>query len=84
MEQLFGHSSSEDCQRALSELYHYLDGQLTVERRTTIKAHIDLCSPCLRAYSFEEELRVVVSERCRDEVPGDLRDRIRRMIEGGD
>lgn len=80
MEDLFGHSESDECQQALAELYHYLDGQLTLERRTTITAHIDLCSPCLRAFSFETELRQVVAERCTDEVPDALRLRIAEVI----
>ena len=81
MEELFGHSSSDECQEALSQLYHFLDGQLTVERRTTIQAHIDLCSPCLRAFSFEEELRIVISQKCSEDVPEALRRRIADAIE---
>lgn len=73
-------SHSEECRQALAELYHYLDGHLTVERRTMIQTHIDLCSPCLRAFSFETELREVVAQRCRDEVPESLRLRIAEVI----
>ncbi len=73
-------SGSDECQKALAELYHYLDGHLTVERRVTIKSHIDLCSPCLQAFSFETELRQVVSQRCRDEVPESLKFRIAEVI----
>ena len=73
-------SGSDECQRALAELYHYLDGHLTLERRTIISAHIDLCSPCLQAYSFETELRAVVAQRCRDEVPESLKMRIAEVI----
>ena len=43
--------SSGECQEALQELYHYLDGQLTIERRTVIKTHIDLCGHCLSTYA---------------------------------
>ena len=82
MEELFGHSASDECQQALSELYHFLDGQLTVERRTTIQTHIDLCSPCLRAFSFERELRIVIAQKCTEEVPESLRLRIAEAIEG--
>ena len=76
-----------DCEAALRELYVYLDGHLTIERRTTIKAHIDMCSPCFSAFSFETDLRQVVSLRCADEVPEALRlkiaDALRGEIEGG-
>ncbi len=71
-----------DCTAALEALYIYLDGQLTIERRTTIKTHIDLCSPCFDAFSFETELRQVVSRRCTDEVPEALKARIADAIRG--
>ncbi len=71
---------SNECQAALQELSQYLDGVLTVERRTVIKTHIDLCSHCLDTYSFEIELRQVISRRCCDEVPESLRRRIADAI----
>ncbi len=71
-----GEFELSDCHGALEALYVYLDGHLTIERRTTIKAHIDYCSPCLETFSFEAELRQVVSRRCCDEVPESLRLRI--------
>ena len=75
-----------DCERALAELYTYLDGELTLERRTVIKTHIEVCSPCFDRYSFESELRQVVSIRCQEQVPDELRARIvealRRELEG--
>ena len=71
---------SDECQRALTELYGYLDGYLTDERRAIVTTHVELCSPCLRAFSFERELREVVAQRCRDEVPESLRMRIAEVI----
>lgn len=73
-------SSSGECQEALYELYRYLDGQLTIERRTTIKAHLDRCGHCGSTYEFEMELRQVVSRRCSDRVPDQLKARIFRAI----
>ena len=70
-----------DCSGALHELYEYLDGELTEERRTLIAAHLDGCSTCLGVYDFEADLRRVVAERCRDSVPESLRLRIARIIQ---
>ena len=58
----------------------YLDGQLTVERRTIIKTHLDLCGHCGSTYEFEFELRQVVSKRCSDQVPDQLKARIFQAI----
>ena len=54
-----GGASGVDCDEALSTLYTYLDGELTVERRATITAHLDNCGYCGDAAHFEAELRVV-------------------------
>lgn len=65
-----------DCQATLREIYGYLDGELTVERRAHIAQHLGDCNPCLAAFDFEAEVRMVVAHRCRDEVPEALRQRI--------
>jgi anti-sigma factor (TIGR02949 family) len=66
-----------DCGAALHQLYVFLDGELTPERRTAIRGHLDRCACCLEAFDFEAELRVVVSICCRgDEVPERLRMRV--------
>jgi len=72
----------EDCREAVELLYHYIDGELTEERRVLISAHLDDCPPCMQAFDFEAELRVVVSQRCRDRVPESLQQRIAQTIAG--
>jgi mycothiol system anti-sigma-R factor len=71
----------QSCEQALRELYSFLDGALTVERRTVISAHIDECSECLDVFGFESELRQVIAMRCREEVPESLRMRILEVIQ---
>ena len=59
-----------DCEAALAEIYTYLDGELTDEKRVLIASHIEGCNPCFEAFDFEAELRMVISTRCRnDELP---------------
>ena len=78
---------TSDCAESLKELYAFLDGELTPERRTHIRAHLEGCLPCYEAFDFEAELRIVVSTRCREEVPDALRNRvadaIRKLGESG-
>jgi mycothiol system anti-sigma-R factor len=69
-----------DCQDALHTLYHYLDGELTAARREAIKHHLDQCQPCLHAFDFEAEIKVVVARSCRDQVPEQLRRKIAEAI----
>jgi len=70
-----------DCRSAIHQLYHYLDGELTEERRFQISEHLDYCGPCAGAAGFEAELRLVIANRCKDHVPESLRQRIAALIE---
>jgi mycothiol system anti-sigma-R factor len=69
------------CQDALEELYTFLDGELTVDKREHIRVHLDDCNPCLEHYDFEAELRVVISTKCKEAVPQSLKDKILRALE---
>ena len=77
--ELFG--PALNCEEAVHELYHYLDGELTEERRVEIRIHLDYCGPCGGAAEFEAELRRVIANRCKDRVPDSL---IRRVAEAID
>jgi mycothiol system anti-sigma-R factor len=70
-----------NCDAAVRELYTYLDGELTEERRLEIADHLDYCSPCSGAAEFEAELRHVIADRCRDRVPDSLIRRVAECIE---
>jgi mycothiol system anti-sigma-R factor len=73
-----------DCDKAIYRVYHYLDGELTVWRRWTIRRHLHRCPPCSQGFDFEVELRQVVSSKCRDEAPSELRQRIAEAIAQAD
>lgn len=70
----------KECRETVELLYHYIDGELTDDRRIWISKHLDDCPPCGGAFEFEAELRVVISQRCRERVPDELRQRIANAI----
>ena len=70
-----------NCDDALSELYGYLDGELNDVVVAKVEAHLQHCSPCLEAFDFEAELRRVVSTKCRDKMPDEMRAKIFAVIE---
>ena len=74
----------EPCQEAVATLYSFLDGELTPERRETIRHHLDECSPCFEAFGFEAELKALVARKCRDEVPAPLRRRVAEALRAED
>ncbi|MFN0092853.1 MAG: mycothiol system anti-sigma-R factor [Acidimicrobiales bacterium] len=76
---------TNDCEQALLALYHFLDGELTADRRRSIELHLDDCLHCHGAFEFEFELRTVVQAKAQDNVPDHLRQRVLRALsqEGG-
>jgi mycothiol system anti-sigma-R factor len=74
----------EGCNEAIHALYEFIDGELTTDRREAIRHHLDECSGCLEAFDFEAELRLVISHKCRDEVPETLRMRIAAALDDAD
>ncbi|MGH9110683.1 MAG: mycothiol system anti-sigma-R factor [Acidimicrobiales bacterium] len=70
-----------DCHNALHELYGYLDGELTNERRAVIQRHLDGCQPCAEPYDFEAELRHVIRRKCAEQVPASVMAKIRAALD---
>jgi mycothiol system anti-sigma-R factor len=76
-----GDSEAMDCDKVIYRVYGYLDGELRFYRRWSVRRHLEKCPPCAQGFDFELELRHVVSTKCRDEVPDELRDRIFQALE---
>jgi mycothiol system anti-sigma-R factor len=72
--------AQHECRDALHELYGYLDGELTAERRAAIRRHLDDCLPCAEPYDFEAELRDVVRRKCQEQVPDRLMAKVRDAL----
>jgi mycothiol system anti-sigma-R factor len=65
----------------LEEVYLYLDLEVGGGRRELIQAHLDECSPCLREYGIEQEVKALVGRHCGAETaPSELRERLRRKL----
>jgi mycothiol system anti-sigma-R factor len=70
-----------ECEDSLHELYAYLDGELTEDRRAAIHRHLDGCQPCAEPYDFEAELRAVIRRKCQEQVPESLVAKVREALE---
>lgn len=70
-----------DCKDALHQLYGFLDGALTEDKRAAIQHHLDTCQPCAEPYDFEAELRLVIRKKCAENVPDSLVDKVRLALE---
>ena len=70
-----------DCREVLTEVYLYLDLECSETRRDSIRAHLDECSPCLREFGIEQEVKALVARCCGDETaPPTLRERLRAKL----
>jgi mycothiol system anti-sigma-R factor len=76
-----GDAHETDCGQILDEVYLFLDLECSEDRRSSIKEHLDECSPCLREYGIEQEVKALVARCCGSErAPAELRDRLRAKI----
>jgi len=67
----------KDCLEVLEDVYLYLDGELTAESHTLIRQHLDDCSPCLRKYGLEQEVKTLVARCCgNDAAPESLKAKV--------
>jgi len=70
-----------DCRQVLAEVYLYLDLECAEDERDVIRQHLDECSPCLREYGIEQEVKALVARCCGDDkAPQGLRDRLRLRL----
>ncbi|BCJ66530.1 mycothiol system anti-sigma-R factor [Polymorphospora rubra] len=76
-----GEPHETDCTDVLAEVYLYLDLECGDERRSLIRDHLDECSPCLRQYGIEQEVKALVARCCGNEIaPVELRARLRARL----
>jgi mycothiol system anti-sigma-R factor len=62
----------------LAEVYLYLDLECDETHKHLISVHLDECSPCLREYGIEQEVKALVARCCGAETaPAGLRERLR-------
>ena len=76
-----GEPRETDCREVLAEVYLYLDLECGDDRRDLIRNHLDECSPCLREYGIEQEVKILVARCCGAErAPDGLRERLRAKL----
>ncbi len=70
-----------DCEGAKRQLWDYLDGELTPERMTAIRAHLHACRPCACREGFERAfLQALATARADATAPPALRERVLSLL----
>ena len=66
-----------DCDDVLRDVYLYLDDETDAALRNRIRQHLDGCTPCLKRFGLEQDVRSLVARCCGgDQAPQHLRERI--------
>ena len=68
------------CGHAIEHVYLYLDREITWTQRMRVRWHLRKCRHCCDAFDFESQLKAVIRERCKDEPPPELMERIRTLL----
>ncbi len=65
-----------DCEKALANLYLFIDHEIDTASSSEIQSHIDECSECLNVYDLERVVKALVSRSCTEVAPEVLRQKV--------
>jgi mycothiol system anti-sigma-R factor len=71
-----------DCEQTLREIEAYLDGEVDDLQAAAVQAHLSDCHPCMDRAEFRTHLKALIHDRCTEDEPAGLRDKILAAIEG--
>ena len=72
--------SEISCEEVLSEIEHYLHGELDQVRSANLAEHLADCPPCFERAEFRRRLKEIVRAKCHSDTPQALMWRIREAI----
>jgi anti-sigma factor (TIGR02949 family) len=71
----------DDCSRALSQLYEFLDNELENADADAIRRHLAACEPCLDTFDAEQAMKKLIKRSCSGELaPEHLRAKVLSVI----
>ncbi len=70
-----------DCSDVVEAVYLYIDGELSEEAINSIRIHLEECSPCLREYGIEQDVKALIARCCLETAPEALRASVLRRIQ---
>ena len=69
-----------DCEKALENLYLFIDQEIDTASCAEIQSHIDGCTACLTEYDLERVVKSLVSRSCSEIAPEPLREKVLMSI----
>ncbi len=71
-----GNCDGPDCEKALENLYLFIDQEIDTASCAEIQTHIDDCTTCLTEYDLERVVKTLVSRSCSEIAPDPLRQKV--------
>ncbi|MEO6713999.1 MAG: mycothiol system anti-sigma-R factor [Mycobacteriales bacterium] len=71
-----GNPHDMDCRAVIEQVYLYLDGEMADDDCHHIREHLDECSPCLRQFGVEQDIKALIARKCCDTAPTELKVRV--------
>lgn len=68
-----------DCEDAIRRLLEYLDNELEQGDHESLEAHLHTCRSCYSRMEFERRLKDMVKAVERENVPQNLKERIKKI-----
>lgn len=65
-----------DCEKALQNLYEFIDNEIDGASCDEIQAHLDNCSDCLTEFELEQVVKSLVMRSCVETAPEPLREKV--------
>ena len=66
-----------DCEQVVKALWDYLDGELTEQRMTEVRAHLKACKGCFPHFDFERAfLEALAKSKEEQAAPDELRRKV--------
>lgn len=69
-----------DCERALDQLFEFIDHELPESRRDAVQHHLHTCKSCFSRFEFERRLKEKLGTLRDTEVSSDASERIKRLL----
>lgn len=69
-----------DCDELFDKLDLLMDRELPQHELDRLETHLARCLPCAGRRDFESQLRAVIRDRCADQAPAELVERIRERL----
>jgi len=69
-----------DCEKALENLYLFIDREIDTASGAEIQTHIDECTSCLSQFDLERVVKTLVSRSCSEVAPDPLREKVLMSI----